>query len=144
VAHDWITMSEQAPPVDTLHAPHEPVVPAPTSLWMWVTVLLGPVTWFAHFMTVYLTAEAVCTPILIGARSPSDQPWSASTFDGFVLAATVVGVVICTVDAFIAGRRARGSGGQGMWWIGLALALGSAVAIVAVGIPALVVEPCAA
>ena len=81
-------MSTSNRPVDTLEAPHEPVVPAPSSWRLWVLLLGGPALWFVHFMVVYLTAEAVCTPKLIG----DEQPWSDATLDTFVVVATVVAV----------------------------------------------------
>jgi len=135
-------MSDPAPPVDTLEEPHEPVVAAPTSLWMWVVVLGGPAIWFGHFMVVYLTAEAVCTPRLVGSGEPSEQLWSNATIDAFVLLATIAATGACVVDALVARRRARAEDGDGLWWVGGVLAVGSALAVIAVGVPALVVGPC--
>ena len=130
-------MSNVPPPVDTLEAPHEPTVPAPSSLWLWVVVLGGPAVWFTHFMVVYLAAEAVCTPARVG----SEQPWSDGTLNTFIAAATGVAVALCVADALYAWRRMRGEG-PALWWVGLVLAVGSAVSIVAVGLPALMVGPC--
>lgn len=130
-------MSDAPPPVDTLEAPHEPTVPAPTSLWLWVVVLGGPVVWITHFMAVYLAAEAVCTPDRVGG----EQPWSDGTLIAFVVAATVVAVLLCVVGGLYSYRRMRREG-PALWWVGLLLAAGSAASIVAVGVSAVLVGPC--
>jgi hypothetical protein len=83
------------PPVD---APHEPIVPAPSSWRLWVVLLGGPAAWFVHFMGVYLTAEAVCTPPLVG----SEQPWSDTALDTFVLVATIAFALVCVALGIIA------------------------------------------
>lgn len=123
------------PPVD---APHEPIVPAPSSWRLWVAVLGGPATWFAHFMVVYLTAEAVCTPALVG----SEQPWTDTALDTFVVGATVVAAVACIALAIIASIAVRREPQQWLWWVATVLAIGSCAAVLAVGLPALVVGPC--
>lgn len=131
-------MNTSRAPVDTLEAPHEPVVPAPSSWRLWVLLLGGPALWFGHFMVVYLTAEAVCTPDLIGG----EQPWSDGTLDGFVLATTAIAVVLCLAVALLAWRRSRREPRQWLWWVSITLAIGSALSVVAVGIPVLVVGTC--
>jgi drug/metabolite transporter (DMT)-like permease len=123
------------PPVD---APHEPIVPAPSSWRLWVVLLGGPTTWFVHFMVVYLTAEAVCTPPLVG----SEQPWSDTTLDTFVFVATIVGALVCVALATVAAVALRRERQQSLWWVGIVLAVGSCAAVVAVGLPSLVVGPC--
>jgi hypothetical protein len=130
-------MSDVPPPVDTLEAPHEPTVPAPTSLWLWVVVLGGPVVWINHFMVVYLAAEAVCTPERVGG----EQPFSDSALIAFIVAATVIAVALCVVDGLYSYWRMRREG-PALWWVGVLLAAGSAVSIVAVGVPAVLVGPC--
>lgn len=123
------------PPVD---APYEPIVPAPSSWRLWVVFLGGPATWFVHFMIVYLTAEAVCTPPLVG----SEQPWSDTALDTFVLIATVVAAVACIALALVATVAGRREPEQWLWWVSAVLATGSCVAVLAVGLPSLVVGPC--
>lgn len=125
-------------PVDTLEAPHEPVVPAPSSWRLWVLLLGGPSLWFAHFMIVYLAAEAVCTPKLIG----DDQPWSDATLDRFVVASTVVAVSLCLAVATLSWRRLRREPGQWLWWVSITLGIGSALSVIAVGSSTLVVGGC--
>jgi hypothetical protein len=123
------------PPVD---APHEPTVPAPSSWRLWVVLLGGPAMWIGHFMIVYLTAEAVCTPPLVG----SEQPWSDTTLDTFVLVATIVAGLACLALAVIAGVALRREPEQWLWWVGLTLAVGSFASVLAVGLPSLAVGPC--
>ena len=123
------------PPVD---APHEPIVPAPSSWRLWVVLLGGPAAWFAHFMAVYLTAEAVCTPPLVG----SEQPWSDTTLDTFVLIATIVVALTCVAVAVVATVALRREPHQWLWWVAIVLAVGSCLAVLAVGLPSLVVGPC--
>jgi heme/copper-type cytochrome/quinol oxidase subunit 3 len=123
------------PPVD---APHEPIVPAPSSWRLWVVLLGGPAAWFGHFMIVYLTAEAVCTPPLVG----SEQPWSDTALDTFVLVTTVVVAAMCIALAVIATVALRREPEQWLWWVAIALAVGSCAAVLAVGLPSLLVGPC--
>ena len=131
-------MSTANRPVDTLEAPHEPVVPAPSSWRLWVLLLGGPALWFVHFMVVYLTAEAVCTPKLIG----DEQPWSDATLDTFVVVATVVAVGSCLAVSVLSWRRLRREPAQWLWWVAIALGVGCALSVVAVGLPVLVVGTC--
>lgn len=131
-------MSVSDRPVDTLEEPHEPVVPAPSSWRLWVLLLGGPSLWFAHFMVVYLTAEAVCTPKLVGA----EQPWSDATLDGFVVVATIVAVALCLAVSLLSWRRLRREPAQWLWWVSIVLGIGSALTVVAVGVPVLAVGTC--
>jgi hypothetical protein len=57
---------------------------------VWVVLLAGPVLWFAHFMLVYLVAEAGCTGEGTGLRL-FDPPVPAVT----TVVATVVAAVAC-------------------------------------------------
>jgi hypothetical protein len=123
------------PPVD---APHEPIVPAPSSWRLWVVLLGGPAAWFVHFMGVYLTAEAVCTPPLVG----SEQPWSDTALDTFVLVATIAFALVCVALGIIATVALRREPQQWLWWVAIVLAVGSCAAVLAVGLPSLVVGPC--
>ena len=131
-------MSTADRPVDTLEAPHEPVVPAPSSWRLWALLLGGPSLWFVHFMVVYLTAEAVCTPKLIG----DEQPWSDAALDGFIVVATVVAVLLCLVVSALSSRRLRREPQQWLWWVALVLGIGSAMTVAAVGFSSLVVATC--
>jgi hypothetical protein len=123
------------PPVD---APHEPIVPAPSSWRLWVVLLGGPAAWFVHFVGVYLTAEAVCTPPLVG----SEQPWSDTALDTFVLVATIAFALVCVALGIIATVALRREPQQWLWWVAIVLAVGSCAAVLAVGLPSLVVGPC--
>lgn len=130
-------MSSVPPPVDTLEPPHEPVVPAPWSIGLWIAMLAGPVIWFAHFMGVYLLAEAVCTPEMVGG----DQPWSDTALAIAIVAVTVAAVALCAVAGVYSWRRTW-SADAGLRGVGVALAIGSTAAILAVGLSVTLLEPC--
>ena len=108
---------------------------------IWVAFLGGPVIWFTHFMLVYLVAETGCSGDGRGFEL-FDPPVPAAT----TLAATGLAVLACVGFAVWSYRRWRGVGdGPGaadgtMAFIGFLLALFSAVAVVFVGLPALVLE----
>ncbi len=116
---------------------------------VWVLFLAGPVIWFLHFIIVYLMVEAGC------AADRYDAELAGLPALSFV---TVALTVVATAVALELARRARR-----MWraratdpddWLagddrnaGLALAgalLGvmSAAAILFVGVPAVVLQPC--
>lgn len=61
---------------------------------VWVVFLAGPVIWFAHFMVVYLVAEAGCTGGGTGLRLLG--PPVPAVVTGV---ATVVAVAACVVSA---------------------------------------------
>ncbi|MBY5164372.1 hypothetical protein [Salsipaludibacter albus] len=115
----------------------------------------GPVVWFAHFMVVYLVAEAGCT---------GDGP-GLSVFDPpavaiITIAATVVAVLACLWIArweyrrWRAGRaRVERDGeaepqladdrhGGPLAFVGMLLALVSLLSVLFVGLPALVLTGC--
>ena len=115
--------------------------------------LAGPVILMAHFLVVYLVAEAGCT---------GDGP-GLDVFDPPVpavatLVATVVAALACCGSAFWAYRRWRsgdgresdapdGRGGdlvdrEPLAFIGFLLSLLALVTVLAVGLPALVLEAC--
>jgi hypothetical protein len=108
---------------------------------IWVAFLGGPITWITHFMLVYLVAETGCSG---GGRGFElfDPPVPAAT----TLAATVLAVLACAGFAvwcyrrWRAGGDAPGAADGTMAFIGFLLALFSAVAVVFVGLPALVLE----
>jgi hypothetical protein len=107
----------------------------------WVAFLGGPMVWLTHFMLVYLVAETGCTGDGRGFEL-FDPPVPAAT----TLAATGVALVACLAFAVWSYRRWR-AGVEApavidatMAFIGFLLALFSAVAVVFVGLPALVLE----
>ena len=121
----------------------------------WVAFLGGPVIWITHFMLVYLVVEAGCSG---GGRGFEllDPPVPATT----TLAATGVAAVACLASAAWAYRRwqatrrgpaadeaAELSGplpqsnrGGSLDFAGFLLSLFSFVAVLFVGLPALVFE----
>ncbi len=121
----------------------------------WVAFLGGPVTWFAHFMLVYLVVEAGCTGEGKGLQA-FDPPVPAAV----TLAATAVAALVCLAVAAWSYRRWRAategmaaddatdlSGpladrdrGGTLSFAGFLLALFSFVSVLFVGLPALVFE----
>ena len=102
----------------------------------WIVFLAGPVTWFVHFMVVYLVAEAGCT---------GDGPGLA-LFDPPVpavvtLAATAVAAAACLAFAWWGHRcLVDHPPGDSLAFAGFLLSLLSSVAVLFVGLPALVFE----
>lgn len=125
-------------PVDTLEEPHEPVVVTRSTIGLWALTLAGPVLWIVHFMFVYLTAEAACE----AARVDEMRFVGEGTLRTIVLVATAVGAVACLVAGAVAWRRRHRVGQPEMSVAGAMLAVGSALSVVAVGLPALVLGPC--
>lgn len=70
----------------------------------WLVFTAGPITWFAHFMLVYLVAEAGCTGDGPGLDL-FDHPVPVIT----TIVATVVAVLICAASAVWGWRIWRGS-----------------------------------
>jgi hypothetical protein len=126
----------------------------------WAVFLAGPVTWFIHFMVVYLAVEAGCTGEGRGLRL-LNPPVS----DIVTLAATAVAATACLGFAGWAYRRWRASApepaakeggdlsgesgeseirdlGGSLAFAGVLLSLLSVVAILFVGLPALVLPAC--
>lgn len=125
----------------------------------WAVFLVGPVIWFAHFMLVYLVAEAGCTGDGPGLRW-FDPPVPIIT----TLVATVVAVALCGLAAGWAYRWWRASSRElrespddpqsmsgefdddrrqgSLAFAGLLLSVFSAVAVLFTGAPALVLGPC--
>ncbi len=121
----------------------------------WVVFLGGPAIWFSHFMVVYLVAEAGCTGGGPGLRAFNPPVPSVVT-----LVATVVAAVGCLAFTAWAHRRwtaarhglaadspgvlsghheERDRGGT-LALASLLLALFSFLAVLFVGLPALVLE----
>lgn len=130
---------------------------------IWVVFLAGPLTWFAHFMLVYLVAEAGCTGGGPGLRLLDPPVPTVVT-----LAATAVAAVAClgfaawgyrewrvsTRQLAAGGPGATGGAGIGaggltdhdlsrsLAFAGFLLSLLSFLAVLFVGLPALVLPPC--
>jgi hypothetical protein len=118
----------------------------------WVAFLAGPVIWFIHFMVVYLAVEAGCT-----GEGPGLRVFNPPVSDIVTLAATAVAAPACVVFAGWAFLRwrARRHGqapddgelevhdrGGSLAFAGLLLSSLSFVAILFVGLPALVLPAC--
>ncbi len=122
---------------------------------MWVVFLAGPVTWFGHFMVVYLVAEAGCTGDGPGLEA-FDPPVPATA----TLAATAVAGLACLGFARwgyqrwqacrhgpaadeaqeLSGRFEDRDRGGSLAFAGFVLSQLSFVAVLFVGLPALVLE----
>ena len=102
----------------------------------WIVFLSGPIIWFAHFMVVYLVAEAGCTGDGHGLEL-FDPPVPR----GVTLAATVAAVLACLGVAAWAHRRWRGIG-EDLAFPGMLLSLLSALTVLAVGLSAVFLVGC--
>ena len=121
----------------------------------WVVFLGGPVTWITHFMVVYLVVEAGCS-----GDGPGLEAFDPPVPAGVTLGATAVAALGCLAFAAWSYRRWRATAdgpaaddpdylsgpvhdrdrGSTMNVAGLLLALFSFVAVLFVGLPALVFE----
>ena len=121
----------------------------------WVVFLGGPVIWFVHFMVVYLVAEAGCTGGGPGLRV-FDPPVPAAV----TLVATALAAAGCLAFAgwgyrwYVASRHLEAADDSGdlsgahadrdrggtLAFAGFLLSLFSFVAVLFVGLPALVLE----
>lgn len=111
-----------------------------STIRLWVHLLAGPVLWISHFMVVYLFAEAACV-----ARASDALPVPGSgSIAPVVVVATVVAAVLTAAATSWSLRTARGSRGDAaaMAWAGTLLGAMSVVAILAVGLPAIALDPC--
>lgn len=129
---------------------------APSSRTIWVLFLAGPTIWFAHFMLVYLVAEAVC----VGGR-PDRELWGMPLVSTVTVVATVAAVVAIAAFTAVAYRRWRQDealvDGQGddeeelaaavgrdraLAFAGFVLGVLFVVAVLYTGAPALWLTPC--
>lgn len=126
----------------------EPVVDRPGSKVIWRHLLTGPIIWFVHFMVVYLVGEDVCQNVRTDAAG---RGWGESELIAFVVAVTAVAVVLCLVMAYVSWRALpRDADGDRepigpdnrLTAAGIALSLGSALTVLAVGLPVIWVGPC--
>ena len=98
--------------------------------------LAGPVIWIAHFMAVYLVAEALCT-----AEVDAGTLLGLPTVTAVTLLATVPAVLATALLARWALRVSKGPHG-GLAFIGFLMGLLFVVALLFVGIPPVFLRPC--
>lgn len=121
----------------------------------WVVFLGGPVIWITHFMVVYLVVEAGCS-----GDGPGLDAFDPPVPSGVTLGATAVAALVCLAFAAWSYRRWRavtegrtpedaddvpgpvhdGDRGATINFAGLLLSLFSFVAVLFVGLPAMVFE----
>jgi hypothetical protein len=120
--------------------PVELVPDDPSTLPMWLAMLGGPLLWGLHFLVVYLVAEWSCAPV----SGDGTRALSADGLVAVIVGATAVAAVGIVASGLWAWRRWRSLEGHHatLGLIGLLLAIGSLYAVLAVGLPALVLEPC--
>jgi hypothetical protein len=130
-----------------MREPNEPEpVEAPSRPTI-IALLSGPSIWFGHFIGVYLLAEVACQFSVLGG-----DPQAGGTTLGsgglplvsiVVLAATVVALATLAVAAWqtVAYRR-EGGGDDLLLVVGLGLDALFAFAVLATGLPVLVLQPC--
>ena len=106
----------------------------------WVHLLAGPTIFMTHFGAIYLLAEASCA----ADRSPRMDFLALGVLRVVVVDLTVLAAAGTAVAAWRSFRRFRGARAftSDMGFIGLLLAIGSFIGVLAVGVPALVLEPC--
>jgi hypothetical protein len=108
----------------------------------WVMLLAGPVIWYVYFWLVYLLAEGVCR---VGGL---DFEFMGMTGLSFVTIAVTAGAstltVISALRSYSSWRKGPrdGSGYLGMAFAGLVLSGIFLLAVLATGLPALVLRPC--
>ena len=119
---------------------------------MFVMFLGGPVVWFAHFMVVYLAVETGCT-----GEGPGFRLFNPPVPTIVTLAATALATIACVGFAGWGYRQwrartpddAEGSSGQdggdprrALGFAGFLLSWLSVLAVLIVGLPALVLPAC--
>lgn len=111
-----------------------------SSIRLWALLLAGPLLWTLHFGVVYFFAEAACA-----AREHEEIPLVGSgAIVPVVVGATVIlglAGAAATAASWRVGRRSRGDEAV-MAWGGVLLGFTFTVAILAVGIPAVGLDPC--
>lgn len=108
-----------------------------------VLFLAGPVIWYLHFWLVYLLAEAGC---VAGTDLASETMWSSQTkwLTVAIIATTAAAVALTawfTLRAWRRWRTAQPSQGT-LAFGGFVMGLLFMLAILMVGMPALVMPPC--
>lgn len=107
----------------------------------WVLLLAGPVIWFTHFIAVYLATEVGCAIGGFGFRLVGLSGVAFVT----VAATVVAAVAIVWSTALALGRWRAGHDGDvhsGTLFTGVLLGVFSFVAVLFVGVPAVVLQPC--
>jgi hypothetical protein len=109
----------------------------------------APVIWSAHFMLVYLVAEAGCT-----GDGPGLGLFDPPVPTAVTLVATAAATLACLLTASVSYRRWRANraqtadgGGPGqpdgdLDFAGLMMSLLGVLTVLSVGLPALVLRPC--
>ena len=132
---------------------------AGTSIRAWAIALAGPLVWFGYFAVVYTLSETACTFGVL------DGSWLGMPVLSLILAVvTILAAGVTATTAVVAGRVWRSSladeresqhgagkhraGGSvasrdhALDFVGLLLAPLFTIAILAVGLPVLVLSPC--
>jgi hypothetical protein len=124
---------------------------------IWVAFLAGPIIWFAHFMIVYMVAEAGCS-----GGGPGLEVFDPPVPTVVTVAATVVAALACVWTAAWTWRRWRFRPRTQPWgatddlaadldqgdrdgllsFAGFLLSVLSLVSVLFVGLPALVLPAC--
>jgi hypothetical protein len=115
---------------------------------VWVMLIGGPVIWFAHFMIVYLVAEAACT-----GDGPGMALFNPPVLKIVIAAATVAAALGCLLligrgyqsaaeSRNAPGDRGGGDGNHATIYSGLLLSGLSLIATLFVAFPSLVLAPC--
>jgi hypothetical protein len=125
-------------PIDTVREPHEPALRAESTIGMWLVVLSGPALWISHFFVVYLAAEASCA----AERTPRMSFIGSDGVTAFVVAATVVALLLAVAGGFIARARASRPDTSDMYRVGVLLSWLSSLAILLVGVPVMALPVC--
>lgn len=117
-----------------------------TSHVPWLLFIAGPILWFGHFMAVYLFAEAACTSAL------DTEMFGLGVIELVTLVLTAVAALVTLGVAVVAHRRWLASappslfdtdeGGSTLVLAGALLGYVSVIAILFVGLPAAVLDPC--
>lgn len=120
---------------------------------LWAVFLVGPVTWFGHFMLVYLVAEAGCT-----GGGPGLEVFAPPVAATVTVVATIVAAAVCAAAAWWGYRWWRAAAATvgshehlesvddrrsgSLAFVGFVLSTFSVVAVLFTGAPALVFGSC--
>jgi hypothetical protein len=104
---------------------------------LWTALLAGPVLWIVHFAVVYLAAEVACRDD--GTRVAGMH---AATLITLTATAAALGAIATAAALTERQRRRTDHGDPQIMIVGLALDVLFAASVLAVGVPALVLDPC--
>lgn len=112
----------------------------PGTIRTWAHLLAGPTIFMVHFGAVYLLAETACA----AERAPHLSFFGPGVLRVIVVALTIAAAAGAALAARTSHRRRQEAAGftADLAAVGVLLALGSLVAILAVGVPALAIHPC--